>query len=185
VRVRSGGTDPVVEMGLGNRRSVTSCFCNAGCPAGTFPHRQYWVIATGFNVPDTDGEHWLMRFVPNPSPDLCEWQAVESHGFPPKLATLRKNVNFGPGGPTGYTWEFTIFEPPFAIGIWELTLPNTDPEGGLVQPEADNSCSRQSFSLPQGGFLPSFPAVLTPAFPEACIDADWPEKEQRKPYAPF
>src|SRR3989337_3042970 len=148
-------------MGLGQRRSENSCFCNVGCPAGTFPFRQYWVIASAIGGPDTGGEHWLFRFSSSPSPDLCEWLPVEDHGFPPISASLRFNLHLEP--------DFTGYDPP----------------GGLVQPEAENSCSKMRIVLPFALPVSGFEAILTPAYPDACVDADWPEKEQRKPLAPF
>src|SRR3990172_11333410 len=137
-------------MGLGRRRSENTCFCNVGCPAGTFPFRQYWVIASAIGGPDTGGEHWLFRFSRSPSPDLCEWLPVEDHGFPPISASLRFNLHLEPDFTAGHKVELTM----------QQLLP---------------------FSLPVSGFE----AILTPAYPDACVDADWPEKEQRKPLAPF
>jgi hypothetical protein len=171
-------------MGLGERRSTTSCFCSSGCPPGTFPFRQYWIIAAAIAGPDTGGEHWLFRFASAPTPDLCTWDPVESHGIIPIIAELRLNVQFGPGGPQGYQFELTMSQG-LLFSFWSQIWNNAPPAGGLVQPEADNSCSRIRIVLPFALPVSGFEAVMTPAYPDACVDVDWPAKEQRKPLAAF
>src|SRR3972149_6663598 len=171
-------------MGLGQRRSENSCFCNVGCPAGTFPFRQYWVIASAIGGPDTGGEHWRFRFSSSPSPDLCEWLPGEDHGFPPISASLRFNLHLEPDFTAGHKVELTM-QQLLLFSLWDKNFTGDDPPGGLVQPEAENSCSKMRIVLPVAWPVSGFEAFLTPAYPDACVDADWPEKEQRKPLAPF
>lgn len=169
-------------MGLGIKRSRTSCFCSAGCPAGTYPFDQYWVTAKGIGVPDTGGAHWLMRFKSQSMGLACLWEAVDSHGIPPITASIVWEESAAPVGFRKYTVTFSTFQL-IIVGTWAASFTSPIETEGLIEPEAPASCSRIKIVLPFAIPTTGNEAILTPAFPNACDDADWPIKEQRKPVA--
>lgn len=171
-------------MGLGQRRTETGCFCNKGCPLGTMPFKQYWLISRAISGPDTAGAHWLMQFVLE-SPGLgCIWQPVETHGFPPKIASIQFQEIVAPAGQRGYRVTVAMSQL-LLFSSWSKDFFSDIEDAELVQPEAESSCSRMQIVLPFAIPVSGFNAILTPAYPDGCVDADWPQKEQRKPLAAF
>ena len=67
------------------------------------------------------------------------------------------------------------------VNVWrgEFFTALPEPEG-LVEPESPTSCSRQAMFLPHAILGLVSVAKITPAYPDACVDLDYPAKEQRK-----
>jgi len=170
---------------MAGRRTVTSCFCNVGCPNGTYPYFQFWVTAVATLPPDYGNLTKLFIFGEKLPGDVCVWHPVKRE--------------FSPGGT-----EDLIFRP-IAVGGdfkgWQTELLLSTfivnnrwfndnivalPESSPIEPEASNSCSRLRHELLGDPGQTTFGAsVLIPAYPDACNDSDWPEKQQRPPLNPF
>ena len=166
-------------MGLGNRRSETSCFCSLGCPAGTFPFRQYFVTTPTTPGPNYGGVHYLFRYT-TIAGNACIWDSVADHFIGPSTERLFWNpINLGPDS-NEYNVELTLITIG-GINTWRQTFSTALPEPpGQVEPNAPTSCSRMRILLPHVILGVLSIAELTPAYPDACDDADYPAKQQTK-----
>ncbi len=172
-------------MGLGVRRSRTPCFCAESCPAGTYPFEQYWIKAPAPLGPQYGLNAYLYRFVGTGSGGLCIWRAVTDHFFGPSLEELTKTTVAAPPGFMAYRFDLVLLDGT-GINQWTQTYTTALPEPpGLVQPGATNSCSRIIKLLTHVVLGVPWFAQMTPAYPDACDDADFPAKEQTKPFAAF
>lgn len=170
-------------MGLGVRRTRTSCFCSQGCPSGTYPFEQYWVSAFGLPGQAYNGANRLYRIV-SETPH-CVWEAVEQFSPGTTIEKLEKLLFPPPPGFQCWQWRLTLF-----IGAipetWQQFYCYPIPEvGQLVQPEADASCSKMFYTMPNVVLGPLFTAELRPAFPEVCDNSKFPAGIQIKPISPF
>lgn len=171
-------------MGLGIRRDEPSCFCNFGCPAGTFPFRQYWVTTPALPGPNYNDNHYLFRN-DTQSPPVCTWKAVRDHFIGPSIENFTLELILNDPDLMGYQIELILLDPG-GINTWRNQFFTALPEPqGEVQPESPTSCSRMTIQLPHVIFGLSSIATLTPAYPDACDDDDFPEKQQTKFLAAF
>ncbi len=171
-------------MGLGIRRNVSSCFCAESCPKGTFPFKQYWIAANAPTPPHYGLRTYLFRFAVETTLN-CFWTPVSNH-LPPPSAELLIKTHF-PDTPTEKRYRLQlVLQQGLLSNVYQQDYVTPLPEIGTeVDPNATSSCSRIIKLLPHAVLgLPWF-ALLTPAYPDACDDADFPMKEQTKPFAPF
>lgn len=171
-------------MGLGVRRVETSCFCASGCPAGTFPFRQYWVRTNFIAGPHYGGNDYLFRH--NLTTDeSCVWVSVENH-FVGVLGEdlLFEKVDLGPD--TLAYRVSVILADLSGFNSWTAVYATALPEPqGLVEPNAPTSCSQMVFTLPHSVVGALSLAIVRPAYPDACLDSDYPAKLQTKFLAAF
>lgn len=171
-------------MGLGRRRNETSNFCRGGCPLGTYPFRQYWVTTDSLNDPSYGGSSYLYLFT-SETVDGCIWDSVTTH-FAGSIVErlIFRPVNVGPGFAA---YEVTV-EHLTLLGFngWRQIFVTPLPEQeGLVNPNSPTSCSRMVIELPNVNPSLDDVAIISPAYPDACTDDDFPEKLQVKPLARF
>jgi hypothetical protein len=171
-------------MGLGTRRATTSCFCSTGCNPGTYPFAQYWIDSFApFNP--FYAQFVLFRFKEVLEDDECVWESVENHFGPISIERLTKTVIAdGQNNIVGFRWTLFI-QDQTGNNAWSQDFFLSTQFGGIVVPEHPGSCSKMEYRLDNVFGGPSFEAVLRPAYPDACDDADRFSKIQRKPLAPF
>lgn len=170
-------------MGLANRRRRTSCFCSVGCYPGTFPHDRIWVASFAPFDP-WKAERTLFQFVQEFEGNECLWTAIDQPFGPVGRYELTKFVLFDGDQVVGFRWEVFATDGT-GLNTWqhdELAALEPTP---LVEPEGQGSCSKMRYDLDHVLWGEGFPAVLQPAYPDACDDTDNPAKVQTKPYAPF
>lgn len=148
------------------------------------PFRQYWVTTATVPGPSYQDRHYLYRF-DAPTFEGCIWKAVTDHLAGPSTEELQFYPWSKDDEQMSYAVELVLAFP-LGVNVWRGIFSTALPEtGDKVEPEAPTSCSRQKITLPHIVFGLVSPAVLTPAYPDACSDDDYPEKEQRKFLASF
>lgn len=170
-------------MGLGVRRSVTSCFCVGGCEPGTYPFKRYWVSSFAPFAP-FEPNRILFDFVQEDEFSTCTWNALVNPWAPFGGYELRKFVIIAGGIVTGHRWQVTANDG-FGLNGWSFDniAPVIPPD--MVYPEGPGSCSSMKYTLDNIVWGANFTAVLEPAYPDACDDSDRITKVQTKPLAPF
>lgn len=148
------------------------------------PFRQYWVF-----TPTTPGPSYLFNtylfrsdFVGTP---VCTWQSVEDHLTGPSTEQITfECIDAGPDF-LQYSVELLLAFP-LGVNVWRQVFTTARPEPeGLVEPNAPTSCSRIRIDLPHVLLGSLSIASLLAAYPDACDDADYPAKVQRKFFAAF
>lgn len=165
-------------MGLGNRRSVTPCFCNEGCPNDTYPFGQYFITCKAVIGPDYANSAPLYRWTNKTFSGTCEWRPVSptigftqeifEHfevGAAPGFKAYRFELRLTAGGITNRWWKDFI-----------TPLPESYPP--LLN--ASNSCQQIQFLLPLGGGVDVPNATIFAAYPNACDDDDFLTHIQKK-----
>jgi len=165
-------------MGLGVRRLRTPCFCNAACPASTFPFDGYFITCFAPTGPSYSTFFALYRFVVDLGSQGCEWRPVEPHATFTTERLRKKEVMAAPGF-MAYEWELTLEIPPI-INRWSFSFITALPETYPPLPNASNSCSKIDTVLLLSGTFEEFPCTMLAAYPDACLDADAPTKTQLK-----
>lgn len=167
-------------MPLSNRRLRPSCFCDANCISGTWPFDGYWIEAPRLAGPGYDTPV-LYRFALEGSPGVCRWDSVKDHFAGPSVEQLTKATVGSPPGTKAFQWELNI-QDATGINVYIIQVQTNLPEVAPIDPNSIISCSTLRWELPHVILGPAFSAVITPAYPDACDDDDYPMKEQRKPW---
>jgi len=148
------------------------------------PFRQYWVTTPTTPGPSYQGRHFLYRF-DTPSFEGCLWHAVTDHFNGPSLEELQFYQSLNDPDIMCYNVDLILVFP-LGVNVWRGTFCTALPEPpGLVEPESPTSCSRMSIQLQHVILGTLSVATITPAYPEACTDDDYPEKQQTKFLAAF
>lgn len=166
-------------MGLGFRRTVTSCFCAEGCPRGTYPYRRYFVEAFFIVGPSYGNKHILYQFI-GMDGATCVWTPVTKELGPGSIEELRKiPIIDGAGVSIGWRWDLILFDGGGG-NTWSLDILPPYLDDIPYPPQSAKSCSKRSWILLHTFAGPISPATLSAAFPNACDNDDWPAKAQAR-----
>lgn len=166
-------------MGLGQRRNHGPCWCAQGCPPYTWPYDGYFVSQADNTFVSLYPVPKLYRFF-QPVSFGCEWRPVTPSPLPITAETLvRREAPDSTPELLKYTWLLSINVGPI-LWTWLFGYEwNTETQPYPVPGSAAESCSKRFNLLAAQQGLPGFFALIEAAYPDACVDADYPEKVQQ------
>ncbi len=144
---------------------------------GTFPHEMYFVDAITAFGPAYFGTPALYVNSLRNDAGVCQWSSKIDNFPGPSVEQLDKIPIFLGIDVIGYSFQLTVTDPSGTntwIGSWTVPFNEEWP----LPIDDQKSCSRRRIKLPHVVFGEFFPATLYAAFPDACDNADWPEKSQ-------